>query len=104
MKAMIFKMAWSMVKTMGMTMSAALRAAWKAIKVKVAMAKAVVKFTFRKKDGSERVAEGTTNLNTIPVEKHPKEGKASSPKVITFFDTIKQEWRSFKPEAIIAIG
>lgn len=104
MKAMIFKMAWTMVKSMGMTMSEALKAAWKAIKVKVALAKGVVKFAFRKKDGSVREAEGTTNLNTIPVEKHPKEGKASSPKVITFFDTLKQEWRSFKPETIISIG
>lgn len=61
-----------------------------------------VVFTFKKKDGSERVMRGTTNLDLIPVSKHPKsitEGTDSTRKVndsvIAVFDLDAEEWRSF---------
>jgi hypothetical protein len=62
----------------------------------------VVVFTFKKKDGSERVMRGTTNLDLIPASKHPKsvtEGAEGTRKVndsvIAVFDLDADEWRSF---------
>jgi len=52
----------------------------------------VTDFAFIKKDGSVRVAKGTTNLAFVPVEKHPKGGKASE-KVLAYFDLDKDNWR-----------
>lgn len=62
--------------------------------LKTLLSKNIVKFKFIKKDGSERIAIGSTNLNFIPTEFHPKTGKASSDKVIVFFDLEKLSWRS----------
>ena len=52
----------------------------------------VTDFAFVKKDGSVRVAKGTTNLAFVPVEKHPKGNKASD-KVLAYFDLDKSAWR-----------
>lgn len=51
------------------------------------------KFAFIKKSGEVRVALGTTNLDFIPSENHPKGDKAPNDKVVTFFDLEKQAWR-----------
>jgi len=56
------------------------------------LSEGILNFAFIKKDGSVRVANGTTNLDLIPNEFHPKRGKASD-KVIAYFDTDKNAWR-----------
>ena len=53
----------------------------------------VVRFFFKKKDGSLRSALGTTALDNIPTKHHPK-GNGHSPKIVPFFDLNKQSWRS----------
>lgn len=53
-----------------------------------------VQFAFKKVDGDLRTALGTTNLETIPLESHPKGTGQSSPRVVVFFDLQKGEWRS----------
>lgn len=50
-------------------------------------------FAFIKKDGSVRIANGTTNLDLIPQEFHPKGNGKASDKVIAYFDTDKNAWR-----------
>jgi len=52
-----------------------------------------VQFAFKKLDGTLRTALGTTLLEQIPLDNHPK-GGSSSPRVVTFFDLQKGEWRS----------
>lgn len=52
-----------------------------------------VQFAFKKLDGTLRTALGTTNLEQIPLDSHPK-GEGSSPKIVPFFDLQKGEWRS----------
>ena len=52
-----------------------------------------VKFAFRKKDGSLRLAYGTLDLNKIPSDQQPKGGEAS-PKILPFYDLEKFAWRS----------
>lgn len=54
----------------------------------------VVQFAFKKLDGTLRTAVGTTQLASIPIDKHPTGARESSPTVVTFFDIEKREWRS----------
>ena len=65
--------------------------------LKVKLSEGATKFAFVKKDGSVRIALGTTNLQIVPRDKHPKGNKASD-KVVTFFDLEKQAWRSLSNE------
>lgn len=56
--------------------------------------KRIVSFAFKKLDGTLRTANGTTNLASVPHDQHPKGVRKASPKVVTFFDLDKREWRS----------
>lgn len=62
-----------------------------------------VTVTFRKKDGTERVMNCTTNFDTIPSEKHPKgTGNNLSKEVCRCFDTDINEWSSFRWDSVIS--
>jgi len=56
--------------------------------------KKIVNFEFIKIDGDVRPARGTTRLDYIPKEDHPKGIRPSSDAVATFFDLDKDAWRS----------
>lgn len=60
-------------------------------------------FVFKKKDGSERESWGTLEPSLIPTNKHPHSGKAynTSPTIVKYFDTEKQDWRSFNADQFI---
>jgi hypothetical protein len=53
-----------------------------------------VRFAFRKKDGSLRLAYGTLDLSKIPDDQHPKSGNEASPLILPFYDLEKFAWRS----------
>ena len=53
----------------------------------------VLKFAFKKIDGTLRTATGTTDLSLIPTVNHPKGRGESSPKVVAFYDLEKGAWR-----------
>lgn len=53
----------------------------------------ITNFAFIKKDGSVRIANGTTNLEFIPEENHPKGTGKASDKILAYFDTDKNAWR-----------
>jgi len=57
------------------------------------LANGVTDFAFIKKDGSVRIARGTTNLAFVPMEKHPKGTGKASDKVLAYFDLEKDNWR-----------
>lgn len=57
--------------------------------------KGPVRFAFRKKDGSLRLAYGTLDINKIPSSNHPK-GNSASPKILPFYDLEKFAWRSIQ--------
>lgn len=61
--------------------------------VREQLSKGILNFAFIKKDGSVRIANGTTDLNLIPQEFHPKGTGKASDKVIAYFDTDKNAWR-----------
>lgn len=54
----------------------------------------IVNFEFIKLDGEIRPAKGTTMMKYIPQIQHPKGIRPSSPKVATFYDLKKRDWRS----------
>lgn len=53
-----------------------------------------VQFAFMKRDGSLRTAVGTTRLNVIPLQFHPKGKRPAPPSVVAFFDLEKGAWRA----------
>lgn len=61
----------------------------------------LVQFAFIKKDGVLRTAMGTTNLQHIPADHHPKGVREASPKVVCFWDLLTGEWRSVSVESTI---
>ena len=92
----IMTMAWQFVKRNGFTMSEALKAAWRNVKLHLAMAKRICKFYFLKVDGTIREAYGTLANGMIPET-------AGNDTVQTYFDTEKQEWRCYKRANLIRI-
>lgn len=56
--------------------------------------KKIVNFEFIKLNGEIRPAKGTTMMKYVPQSQHPKGIRPSSPKVATFYDLEKKDWRS----------
>lgn len=99
MRTKVFTLAWQFVKKNGYTMSEALKAAWANIKLVKQMSTKIVKFYFRKVDGSIREAYGTLQPSLLPETKGTERKKADTLQV--YFDTEKSEYRSFKKANLI---
>lgn len=52
-----------------------------------------VRFAFRKKDGSLRIAYGTLDLSKIPADAQPK-GNPAPEAILPYYDLDKFAWRS----------
>jgi hypothetical protein len=87
--------AWQFVKRNGVSLSEALRVAWRNAKLKIAMALRIVKFYYQKVDGSIREAFGTLRSNRIPATAGTDNRKKNDT-VQVYFDTERTEWRCFK--------
>lgn len=61
-----------------------------------------VKFQYIKKDGSLRKTNGTTKLELISEDQHPK-GGAKDTKGIPYFDIEIKQWRSISEDALIDV-
>jgi hypothetical protein len=95
-------LAWQFVKRNGFTLSQALKVAWANAKLKLAMAIRIVKFYFRKVDGSIREAYGTLNEKIVPATGSDTRKKNDTVQV--YFDTERQEWRCFKKANLLQIN
>lgn len=63
-----------------------------------------VKFTYLKKDGSERTARGTLNIDIMGTENAPKgTGDVYNDNVTRYFDLNSNGWRSFINSELINI-
>jgi len=71
--------------------------------LKSALRKGLVKFTFKKLDGTIREAFGTRNMNYVPTESHPKGTGVEVDSVVKFYDIDKQAWRSVSVKTEIEI-
>lgn len=98
----IMKMAWQFVKRNGMTLAEGLKKAWQVFKLKAAMAKGIVRFYFRKVDGTIREAYGTLKAELMP-EVKGEDNRRKNDTVQVYFDTEKQELRCFKLANIVTL-
>lgn len=97
----VFKYAWQIVKSTGVKFKVALVRAWRIYKLRKRMIKETVKFTFKKIDGSLRVAYGTLKE---PRQKFFVKRKTNQDfKTVCFYDTLINEFRSFKVENLIQV-
>ena len=63
-----------------------------------------VSFTYLKKDGSERTARGTLNIDTMGHENAPKGVQTTSNDTTTrYYDLNSEGWRSCKIENLLEI-
>lgn len=92
--ASIMRLAWQFVKRNGFTMAEALKVAWLNAKVTKAMRTGIVQFFFMKVDGTLRQAFGTLDPHRLPETQGS--GRRPADTVQVYFDTEKQEYRSFK--------
>ncbi|ROT06828.1 SH3 beta-barrel fold-containing protein [Lepagella muris] len=92
--ANIMRMAWMFVKRNGFTMAEALKVAWLNAKVTKAMRTGIVQFFFMKVDGTLRQAFGTLDPHRLPETQGS--GRRPADTVQVYYDTEKQEYRSFK--------
>ena len=67
--------------------------------------KGIVEVTFTKKDGTQRVMNCTLKEGVVvPYEKKTDKVKETHIDICPVFDTDKQEWRSFKYDAITKVS
>lgn len=66
-----------------------------------ALNEGVVSFTYKKSDGTTRQATGTTKTDLIPEGKRPTSNRnTAESQTISYYDTSKQDWRSFSRSAL----
>ena len=99
--AEVMTLAWQFIKKNGMSLSDALKVAWRNVKVRAMMKTRIVKFYFQKVDGSVREAYGTLKESLIPAIVGSDRKKSDTVQV--FFDTEKTEWRCFKKANLISV-
>lgn len=92
--ASIMQMAWSFIRKNGYNLSVALKCAWANHKLKSAMKTRIVEFHYRKVSGEIRQAFGTLKAELLPETQGS--GRRPADTVQVYFDTEKQEYRSFK--------
>lgn len=98
----IMHAAWGFVRRNGFTLSEALKQAWALFRLKAKMRLGIVRFYFRKVDGSIREAWGTLSEAIVP----PTLGcnRRENPTVQNYYDTEKAEWRCFKIANLINVA
>ena len=99
----IMSLAWQMVRRNGYTMSEALKVAWANVKLRIAMKQKIVRFYFRKIDGSIREAWGTLAENLIPATSGT-DNRRKNDTVQVYYDTEKADWRCYKKANLLSIA
>lgn len=97
----IMAMAWRFWRTTRQSFAECLRLAWRNFNLKRRLANEVVRFYFRKVDGSLREAWGTLREDIVPVTSGNDTRKNDTVQV--YYDTEKSEWRCFKRLNLVTI-
>lgn len=71
------------------------------IKLKSKMKSGIVRFYFRKVDGTTREAFGTLSEKLMPETQGT--GKKANETIFTYYDTERESWRSFKKANLLSI-
>lgn len=96
----VMNLAWQFVKRNGYSLSEALRTAWANVKLRAEMRHRIVRFYFRKVDGTMREAFGTLSDRIVS----PTSGtsaRRTNDTVQIYYDTERQEWRCFKKANLV---
>lgn len=96
----VMHLAWQFIKQNGMSLSDALKKAWRNIKLHSQMQFRIVHFRFIKVDGSIREAYGTLVSSMLPATKGT--GRKANPALQTYFDTEKQAYRCYKKANLVS--
>lgn len=99
----VMNLAWQFVKKNGYSLSEALKCAWANYKLRAEFQKRIVRFYFRKVDGSIREAFGSLSEKIIP-QTAGADNRKKNDTVQTYFDTEIGEWRCFKVANLIRIA
>lgn len=99
----VMSLAWQMVKKNGFSMSEALKTAWSNLKLKSEMKKRIVKFYFKKVDGSVREAYGTLCEKLMPAIAGTDK-RAKNETVQAYYDTEVGEFRCYKKANLLSIA
>lgn len=97
----VMQLCWQFVKRNGFTLSEALKVAWANIKLKAEMKTKIVKFYFKKVDGTLREAYGTLAERLLPATQGT--GRKANDTIQVYYDTEKEEYRCFKKANLINI-
>lgn len=100
-KSNVFKLAWVFIRKHQLSLSQALKIAWRNIKLKVAMATKIVAFTFKKADGSIRDAVGTLKSDMLPQVKGT--GRPTPEHLQLYYDVQKECYRCFSKIELLTI-
>jgi hypothetical protein len=103
-KSSVMFRAWSLVRSAGMTIGAALSQAWKEAKieaVKQALTIGFVWITFRKVDGTITTRKATRNADLVPDPDKPKGAAAGTATVLCFYSETDHAWRSLRTDNLI---
>ena len=91
----VMSLAWQFVHKNGFGRSHALRAAWENLKLRDEMGSCIVKFYFRKSNGTVREAWGTLNPKFMPPVTSTRK-RAANDTVQCYWDTECSQFRSYK--------
>lgn len=95
----VMKLAWQFVKLNGFSLSEAMKQAYRNIKLRAALALGIVKFYFRKVDGTIREAYGTLEPSKLPATGGNRKTNETCQ---VYYDTEKQEFRCFKKANLVS--
>lgn len=104
MKKQVMMLAWLIVRETGLCISDALRLSWKNIKLREAMHRGIVEFTYRKVSGEVRNAKGTLQEIVIPSRSTEGATRKSNDSVQCYYDCGKLGWRSFRKSNLVKIS
>ena len=97
----IFSMAWNFIRKYNLSMSEALRLAWRNFKLKAKLFEGVVRFRFTKSDGTIREAWGTLSSSRTPETKGT--GRKVSEHLQAYWDVERESFRSFRKVNLLSI-
>ena len=97
----LMQAAWRFFRITGESFSECLKKAWTNFKLVALMRTRIVKFYFRKVDGSIREAYGTLRADIIPSTTGTD--RKANDTVQTYYDTEKGSYRCFKKLNLVAI-
>lgn len=75
-------------------------------KLKNKLQEGIVTFSYRKTNGEDRVATGTTKMSLVPEDKRPQNNNAneySSGMTQKYFDIEKNAWRSLRKDNLVVV-